>query len=431
MPLVSLLGALLTSAVVQDPGDAQTLRSELSELRTRLEALEQDDPPLSGGVDLSDEELPSLYGLFSDDPLSAPWYENFQLSAFIAGGYIDSGHNVGVQADGAFLLDAATLFVDARAWEDVTFFAEVRLSNFYIDYDSSVSVGELYARFHDLLPTDGGTGLGIKVGRIDIPFGEEYLAWDAPDNALILNSAVQPYGLDEGILLHGDLHGVGWAVALMDGLEANSFEDDASKMVAAKVYGDPTDHLHLSASALTTGETSESAFHIAGKPLTPVGSAMEPSTLGVSPSTKVETEAWQVNASLQALGRGSVSLAYGGASIDDDVSAFDRDLMWFVAEPSWRLTDELRLTARWSQVGTFDGDEGYKLDGKITAFGRAFGFDTQSLRRVAVGITWTPSPHVLLKAEVGKDRFELIDLSPFNPMNDDRLYFGMEAILVL
>ena len=40
----------------------------------------------------------------------------------------------------------------------------------------------------------------MKLGRIDIPFGDEYLWQDAIDNPLITNSAAYPYGWDEGIL---------------------------------------------------------------------------------------------------------------------------------------------------------------------------------------------------------------------------------------
>ena len=90
--------------------------------------------------------------------------------------------------------------------------------------------------FYNVLKKWGHGLLGIKAGRIDIPFGEEYLWQDAPDNPLISNTAAYPWLWDEGILFYGNLGRVGWVAAITDGHFVRSKEDDVEMALNAKSY---------------------------------------------------------------------------------------------------------------------------------------------------------------------------------------------------
>jgi hypothetical protein len=83
---------------------------------------------------------------------------------------------------------------------------------------------------------------------------------------------------------------------------------------------------------------------------------------------------------------------------------------------------------RYSEIGSFVDDDGYRFSGKPIAEAETLGFDTSSLRRLSAALRWFVNPHVAVKAEVGQDRIELIDVSPFDDENDERLYFGVELV---
>jgi hypothetical protein len=51
------------------------------------------------------------------------------------------------------------------------------------------------------------------------------------------------------------------------------------------------------------------------------------------------------------------------------------------------------------------------------------------LRRLSAGLAWEQNPRATWRAEVGKDWFDLIDGSPFDDENDERLFFAIEVVL--
>ncbi len=406
-------------------------RAELDALRQRVEELErQDRAPAAESVDLGDRQLSSISGTAAQDPLSRAWYESLDLWGFGAVGFLDTG-DAGTRPDGGFLIQEASLFVEAHAWEDVSFFYEVQTNRLGQDSSKYVRTGEVYAHVRNLWSDDDGNSLGLKAGRIDIPFGEEYLWQDATDNPLISNSAGYPYGFDEGLLLYGSYSGVGWVTSITDGTDGRSIEDDPAKALTAKLYGNPCEDLYLSASFMKNGDAGESAFEFAGSHFVPVGSgAGQPSTLGDSPSTKVDATLFELDARWRLLEQGSLDLSFGRAQVDDPVDAFDRDLTWFAVQPRWDFSSAFYAVARWSEIGTYDDDEGYHFDGKTLADGNAaFGFDARRLQRISVGVGWRPNPHTQVKLEVGRDRFEVIDASPLQPSADDRVFIGMQLVV--
>jgi hypothetical protein len=433
--LAVLLGAA-AGARAQDLGDEPAsspapLRDELRSIRARLDALEaggaSTEPQGSGYVDLSGDELPSIEASGSDHVLARPWYENIELHGYGAFTYLDSG-GTGTSPDGSFLVKEATLFLEAEVWEDVSFFSETWIKRYKYDYGDEFTVGELYVAFSRLFAGDDGRGIGLKAGRVDIPFGEDYLRQDATDNPLITQGAADPYGVDEGLVLYGHAGPVGWVTSLTNGPKGFREDDDPSKQVSLKLYGEPAPALYLSASALKTGDTDESAIKISSLYFTPVGFDGVVSSAGTSPSARVDTTMYEVDARIHGERWGQCALQFGQAFVDDDASGFDRDLTWFQIEPRVRVADELEVILRYSEVGTYDSDEGYLLSGKIVADGDDFGYDTSSLKRASAGLLWTINQRMAAKLEVGHDWIELIDASPFDEENDERLFFGLEIV---
>ncbi len=419
-------GVQAQELAAEDP--AAPLWEEILRLRERLDELEarggEQDAGQRATVDLSGDELTSIEGN-RDHVLSRPWYDNVALSGYGALLYLDSG-NAGTTPEGSFILKEASLFVDAEVWKNVSFSSEIWLARYL--YGNGFSLGELYLQFSGLGADEdaGERGLGLRVGRFEIPFGEEYLRWDANETPMITFSAADPYGIDRGVELFGAAGPVHWIAAVTNGA-SGSADDGPAKQVALKLYGEPHRDLYTSASALVTGDTEESAFRLSGSTLTPVG-ADGASSAGTSPSDEVNVLCWQVDVRIAEERRSSVALQFARGRVDDDEDAFDRELTWFLVMPEIRVTESVHLVARYSAIGTFDDDEGYRFEGKHVADAEVLGYDTSSLRRLSGGVFWSLNPNLAVKFEVGQDRLELIDGSTLDANNDERFFFGVEVV---
>ncbi|HTF89788.1 MAG TPA: hypothetical protein VK843_15350 [Planctomycetota bacterium] len=431
----AVLIAFAAAASAQDLHDQSSpqdpVQRELERLRARVEALERDgskpaDKTPGDAIDLSGAELPSIVPSHAEGISARPWYENVDLSGYGAFGYYDSG-GTGTVHDGAFLVKEASLFIDAPVWKNVSLFFEIWVTHYLFDSGGAFDIGELYVKFSDLFGTGDGAHLGLKLGRIDIPFGEDYLRQDASDDPLISLSAADVWAIEEGAAAYGRAGALHWVLAIANGNIDIGGDDGPSKLLCAKLYGDAHRDLYLSASVLESGRTRASTVWLGRGLITPVG-LFAPSAGGTSPNDEVESTLWEVDAHIGAARRGSLRLQFGEAMIDDRASAFDRNLLWFSAEPAMRLSDKLSLILRYSQVATDDADEGYSFQGDVFGSGDALGYDMHRMERLACGILWTINPHAKLKLELGHDWIDLIAASPFDAENDERLYGAVEVV---
>ncbi len=440
IPFVLALAFSQTPVVAWDqqesPPDRASILNEIQDLKKRLEALEkelleqkQKEEPEAAPVDLSEQEGPYFSTDRESHVLAREWYHNIDISGFGAVGYLDSGDD-GTRPHGGFLIKESTLFVEATAWQNMSFFFELQVNRLGRDGRVDVRTGEVYANFHNLLGDWGNDLLGIKVGRVDIPFGEEYLWQDSSDNPLISNSAPYPYGYDEGVVAYGTLKGLGWITAVTDGTDARSIEDHGDKAFNFKAFGSPLDSLYLSASFMRNGRAGKSAFEFGGSHFQPVG-ASDVSRAGNSPNQQVNANLFELDAKYSFGEKAYVSGSFGQAFVDDEDSAFDRDFTWFSLEPLYWITPRVYAVARYSEIGTYDAGRGYHFDGKTTAGGNAsFGYDTRRFQRLSAGLGWRPNQRVIIKFEVGHDWFEVIDDSLLTPDDDARLLYGGELVLV-
>jgi hypothetical protein len=379
-------------------------------------------------VDLESEQEGGS-DLLSALRLTRPWSGNITVSGFGAVAYLDTG-TAGSKPDSGFMVKEASLFVEAEAWGDTFFFLEIQTNRLNLDDDLFVRTGEVHARFSNLFADELGEGaLGLKIGRIDIPFGEEYLWHDASDNPMITQSVAYPYGFDEGILGYGTVKDVGWVLSVTDGNDARSTEDGDSKAFNAKLSKNLSERLYVSLSGMLHGLSGRSAFEFAGSHLEPVGVGGT-STAGSSGSPRIKANLYEVNATYSVPRRGHLTLSFGQSHLSDDAVGFDRDLSWGMVEGKLHFTDSTYCIARVSEIGTYSSSEGYHFDGKIIANGNAeFGYDTKRLQRLALGFGYKPNPMTVIKLEVGRDRFWTIDASPLDPSGRDGLYMAAELVL--
>src|ERR1041385_8655610 len=116
-------------------------------------------------------------------------------------GYFHSGSQ-GVFPKGDFRVDEAKLFVETPVFQDVYFYSEINLLQ-RESFNLNVQLGECYLDFENISRLwHRDAMLDLRLGRLDIPFGEEYIYRDAIDNPLISHSLTDFWGVDEGVELY-------------------------------------------------------------------------------------------------------------------------------------------------------------------------------------------------------------------------------------
>lgn len=386
------------------------------------------DVDLSGGeVDSIDAQDHAELRADADSTESRDWFRRFEMWGYVATDYIHTGSE-GIRPRGAAVLRQASLFVRAEVQEKVSFFLELRGPRFPSN-NNDMSAHEVYAQFHDIVALEADDFVSLKVGRVDIPFGQYYLQEDAVDNALITYPVALPYGIDEGVVAYGQYRGIDWAAAFLEGNYSGSDQQGSAKCGVLRVSGKPSDTWTFTASGLASGGSPASALCFSGATLSPVG-ARGSSSLGNSPTSRVEVAAYVLDAQWKSDAHGSVQLSAGQAFVRDDVSQFNREIIWASFEPMIRLSEDVQCIFRWSEVGTFDSDKGYLFRALPTSDGAAsFGYDTKRAQRLSLGARWAISPRVTLKAEIGRDRYWTIDASSASPGRDRREFAALELVL--
>ena len=321
----------------------------------------------------------------------------------------------------SFLVDEAKLFVEAAIFENIYIFGELNLIQ-REEPEDRFQLGELYIEFEDI----GNLGgvFNIRIGRFDIPFGEEYLTRDAIDNPLISHSLSDIWGVDEGVEVFGTAKIVEYVLAVQNGGDPIFNDFNSDKAVVGRLLVRPVPQFHLSVSAMRTGDLDVAQDHYSevwfgNGFIVPIGSGITTTTIGAN--------------FLQADGHfswagGHVHLAGGRVHYyeDDSLGNDTRDLSHYQVEVLQNLTrskDRPWYAAlRYSKITT---DEGYPLLG----FGRydRFLFDyynhADELWRLSAGIGYRVRKNLLLKAEYSFENGEQIS----GEKRDRENFLGVEA----
>ena len=294
-----------------------------------------------------------------------------------------------------FRVDEAKLFVEAQVWEDIYFFSELNLVTRDAS-DLNLRVGEIYLDFENVSRLwNCDRLLNIRIGRMDIPFGEEYLTRDAIDNPLISHSLTDTWGTDAGVEFYGAVGKFSYVAAVQSGGAPETRDFTRDKSMTARLSYDPTSWLHLSLSALRTGELDAnndywSAVWFGGGWFRSIGS---PST------TTYHAEQVQGDVALN-FSRGHIKAFAGVARYDDNDPTADnrRDFFYYTVEGVYDVTPKFYAAARFSQVFVEDG---YPLpgNGDLNTYYYNPALQAEELWRLSLGLGYRLNPRVLIKAE--------------------------------
>lgn len=338
-------------------------------------------------------EAPSAAGLLG---------ERVRIGGEAGAAFFDTGSHGAFPHD-EFLIDEAKLFIDAKVLENVFFFTEVNLRQREAA-DDDVALGEIYVEVEDLQTAwNGASPLSLRAGRVDIPFGEEYLTRDAVDNPFINHTLADIWGVDEGVELFGRLGLFDYALAVQNGSYLKSRDGHADKSVCARAGVAPARGLRLSASAMRTGD-----LDVEQDMLSEVwfGNAYVSSYGSEEGTTTFHANLAQLDASYRWNG-GHAAVAAGGIAYDDDDTAADnqRDATYWSAEAVQDVVGRFYAGARYSRIHS---GEGFNVPGNADVT-KTWHFLTDDLWRLSTAVGYRWSERLVWKAEYTWERGDRSD----------------------
>jgi hypothetical protein len=294
-----------------------------------------------------------------------------------------------------FRIDDPVIALEAPVRKNIYFYSELKLLTRESNTEN-FQLGEIYVDFEDVSAGWGQPGLlNLRAGRLNIPFGEEYLARTPVTNPLISHSLSDIWGVDEGLEIYGRVGPAQYVVAVQNGGASRLRDFNADKSIAARVSWNPAHWLHVSGSAMRTGELASVAdnlsevwfangFFRAIGPLARTGAYW--------------ANLYQGDATLRWKG-GHLGLSLGRAHYDDSDTVADnsRRMRYGHAEIVQEVSGGFYAAARYSEIRV---PRGYPLAGwgpLGTFFFRPI--MTEELRRTSVGLGYRFGPSLVLKAE--------------------------------
>jgi hypothetical protein len=292
-----------------------------------------------------------------------------------------------------FRVDEAKLFVEAPIWKEVYFFTELNITT-REDSNIYLQPGELYVDFENVSRLWDKEGqLNLRIGRMDIPFGEEYLTRNAIDNPLISHSVSDIWGIDEGIEIYGAVAGVQYVVAVQNGSHPALNDHNVDKSVAARLGYKPARWLQLSASAMRTG-----AIGVTGDKFSELWFGNDFLRNHGSPdTTRFEANVVEGDVRVRwANGHLGASGGYLKYDDDDPFANNQREVYYYYVEGVQHITSKLYAAARWSQMLA---EGGFPMVGDGDSKKYSLNTLTETLWRLGLGAGYRFSPNLLLKAE--------------------------------
>lgn len=399
--------ALFLSANGFAADDTRVTQQQIDQLKRQNQLLQQQVEKQQGLIDDFAKSLSKLQSagtspVRTERPELAPADRSTKTLLNFGKVHLSAEGGVGIfrtESHGAFpnaefRVDEAKLFIEAPLWKDIYFFSELNVTS-REEQDKFMQPGEVYVDFENISRFwNRERQLNVRVGRFDIPFGEEYLTRDAIDNPLISHSVSDIWGVDEGIEIYGSFAKLQYAVALQNGGYPSLRDYDVDKSIAIRVGYDPRSWLHLSASAMRTGalnvqrdEFSELWF----------GNAFVRSLGDAGTTTTFQANVLEGDVQLR-WSKGYLKGAGGYLKYDDNDQAADnqREVYYYYVEGLHQLLPNLYAAARWSQVLA---PAGFPVLGNGKWMDYFIDQQTENLWRLSLGLGYRLGPNVLLKAD--------------------------------
>jgi len=373
----------------------QLLRNQLNEQQKLIEGLTR---KVSALEQTSQTPAPAPPPATEERPERPAWLNGLgqvKLTGEGAVGFFHSGSQ-GKFPNGDFRVDEARLFLEAPLWQDTYFASQIDIVSRDEPMDEGyLRLGELYLDFENVSRIwNASEQLALRAGRVYIPFGEEYQVRDANKNPLISRSLSDLWGIDEGVELYGKLGPARYVVAVQNGGHPMWQDFTSDKSVAGRVSYDPLSWLHLSVSAMRTGDLS-----VEGDGVSELwfGSGFI-RALG-SPTNTSTFHAELVEGDVQfLLPRGHLKAAGGWMTSGDDSpgNTTDRDVYYYYVEALGKVTRKSYAAVRFSQILAEDG---FPIVGNGSFGQYFFGELTTQLWRLSLGLGHHLSPNLILKGE--------------------------------
>ena len=302
-----------------------------------------------------------------------------------------------------FRVDDAKILLEAQVWKEVYAVSELNLLTREAN-DEAVHIGELYLDFENVSSLWNASGLlNVRLGRFDIPFGEEYQRRGVLTNPLISHSLSDIWGVDEGVELYGGRGKFGYVFAVQNGGHSMLHDYNSDKAVVVRTGFEPVRWLHVSASAMRTGDLAAKADSLsevwfASGFFRALGSATTTKTF--------HAELYEVDAKAR-WATGHVAGAVGGVHFGDDDSSRSnaRHLNYQFIEALQDISQQFYGVVRYSEIRA---PKGYPLVGWGT-FGTFFlsPLLTEKLERWSFGFGYRLGPPLVVKFEYTRERGRL------------------------
>lgn len=385
----------------------EALNAQMEEIR---KASERQDRALQSLQARSDAAAPDR-----PVPVEQDHDHEVRVGGEMALGFFSTG-SAGQFPKSEFRVDDSKVTLEAAVWKNVYFYTDLNLLTRETGTDN-FQFGELYVELEGLADRWGHPDLlSLRFGSINIPFGEEYLLRGPMEDPLISHSLSDIWGPDEGVELYGKAGAFQYVLAVQNGGLSQLHDYNADKSLTLKLGWDPLAWVHLSASAMRTGELNTVS------PVTSVGDNL--------------SALWFANAFFRALGpaintthfsvnlyeadavahwsSGHVSAALGQARFDDNDPLVNdsRRLTYGYLETVQSLTDQLFGAVRYSEI---QAPGGYPLAGwgsPGTYFYRPS--LTEELKRMSLGFGYRFGPPLVLKLEYSWESGHMINGTPRN-----------------
>jgi hypothetical protein len=403
------------------------------------------------------ERLRALDARLEEGPAGLPpWLGRFHLSSNATFAY-RNGEPHSPAPDGRFTVDDTRMFLDTDLASDLRLGerALVGDASFYVEWQAVEEhvidnrVGSLYLRLDAILGVDP---LNVKVGRVLLPYGEEYVrfAEQRAANPLLGFSAGAPYGRDQGLLVFGGTPGRSfqYIAGVLSGDTGFAVDFSRQVQLATKLAWEPAAWAHLSLSGLRSGPLGSrgapaaSTLELGETHVVPFGSETDvPSfqngaRIGDDPDPALSMNAGEADVIVTPTNWARLWLAWGHVAIrSDGSSAYDRDLDYGTAEAIVgfgglsHALERLYVAARGSAIGTFDRNEGYLLDAMNG--GDDLGFNTRRVTVASLGLGVRVTRFLTLKSEYSWYDFALVrGVTPeIRAEAGGRNFFGLGATL--
>lgn len=402
----SVSGATLEEQLQQIVAQNAKLQEQVQAQQKLIDALSAQLQETRKATERHEEELRSLQDRENTPAPTQSMTPQGESAVRISGeaglGYFRTASG-GMFPNGDFRLDDAKLFVEAQVWKNIYAFTELNLFTREVN-DEAVHVGELYLDFENVSRLWGADNLlNLRVGRIHLPFGEEYQTRTVMKNPLISHSLSDVWGVDEGLEIYGSANGFQYVVAVQNGGHSLLHDFNPDKAVVARIGYQVQPWLHLSGSAMRTGDLSAKDDALSE---TWFANAFFRSLGPLATTQKFHAELYELDA-VAKWRSGHVAGAVGRADFDDDDTSQNnaRKIDYYFLEGVQDVGERAYVAARYSALRA---PKGYPLVG-FGNFGRYFysGVLTEQLERLSLGLGYRLAPPLVLKFEYGLEHGRL------------------------